>query len=537
MYKVDLKEAHFPAQEDEPIRDITIGDILKNTALARPDKRALVEITVEGEKAREWTYNELFKDSMALAKVLAARFKKGEHVAIWAPNVPEWVMLEFATAYAGVVLVTANPSLQIGELRYILEQSKSVALFYIDSFRGNPMGKIAKQAIEDMPQIREAVNLLDLPAYIDASDKVENLPEVSPHDPAQIQYTSGTTGKPKGALLSHSGIANNAVYYTARSGGGEDEVLVNPIPLFHTSSCGSCTLGLFHMGGTMILVAMFDPALVNRLIESEGATIIGGVPTMIVAILESYAQNPTDMSSAKVAISGGSMVSPELVARVHESFGCDFQVLYGQTEHCPLISQHSRNDPPEIISNSVGQAMPHTAISIRRTDNTIADIDEVGEICARSPCIMIGYHDNEKATSEAIDSEGWLHTGDLGTLDAKGYLRITGRLKDMIIRGGENFFPAEIENAMLEHPSVSEVAIVGLPDPKWGEVIAAFIRSEGGTPIDPLTLRQHCRELLSPQKTPTIWFQVDQFPMTGSGKIQKTELKELTEKGAYTPLS
>ena len=293
------------------------------------------------------------------------------------------------------------------------------------------------------------------------------------------------------------------------------------------------TLGSLQAGCRMVLVSLFDPQVVVGLIESEKAQIALGVPTMILAMLDAYDANPRDVSSLELISSGGAMVAPELVRRAQRTFGCAFSTLYGQTEHSPVITQHHEDDSIDDICNTVGQPIPQTEVSIRRVaDNRTAAIGEIGEICARSPSVMLGYHDDDAATAEAIDADGWLHTGDLGRMDGRGYVTITGRVKEMIIRGGENHFPAEIENVLLEHASVAEAAVVGLPDETWGEVIAAFVRTEGQA-LDRDALHAHCRAGLSPQKTPTVWCRVDAYPMTGSGKIQKFRLRDGYLAGEY----
>ena len=362
----------------------------------------------------------------------------------------------------------------------------------------------------------------------------QELPDVAPGDAAQIEYTSGTTGFPKGAVLSHRGLVNNARFYAGRCGVTERTTWINPMPMFHTSGCGMLTLGSLQVGCRMVLISLFDPHVIVGLIESQKATIALGVPTMILALLDAHEARPRDTSSLELVSSGGAIVAPELVRRTQRTFGCGFSTLYGQTEHSPVIAQHHRDDSIDDICNTVGQPIQQTEISIRRVaDNQTAAIDEVGEICARGPCIMLGYHDDAAATAGAIDADGWLHTGDLGRMDARGYVTITGRVKEMIIRGGENHFPAEIENVLLEHASVAEVAVVGLPDETWGEVIAAFVRTEHGCELHTDALHAHCRVSLSPQETPPVWCRVDAFPMTGSGKIQKFKLRDGYLAGQY----
>ena len=535
MYEVRLSEAYVPAQADSDVREITVGGMLRETAARFPAAEALVEVRESGEIGRRWTYAALLAESEGLAGALASRFRPGERVVVWSPNSPEWVLMEYACAFAGLVLVTANPAFQVRELRYVLEQSGAVALFLVDEYRGNPMAGIGAQAADGLDAVREVVDMNDAALHaVSGGEDARGLPDVSPGDAAQIQYTSGTTGFPKGAVLSHRGLVNNARYYAGRCGVTQRSTWINPMPMFHTSGCGMITLGSLQAGSRMVLLSLFDPHVINGLIESERATIALGVPTMILALLDALDASPRDVSTVELVSCGGAMVAPELVRRVQRTFGCAFSTLYGQTEYCPVITQHHSDDSVDDICNTVGQPIPQTEVSIRRfDDNRTAGIGEVGEICARGPCVMLGYHEDAAATAEAIDAESWLHTGDLGTMDARGYVAVTGRLKDMIIRGGENHFPAEIENVLLEHESVAEVSVVGLPDDTWGEVIAAFVRTEGGQALDEHALHAHCRASLSPQKTPTVWCRVDAFPMTGSGKIQKFRLREGYLAGRY----
>ncbi|MCP4332041.1 MAG: AMP-binding protein, partial [Gammaproteobacteria bacterium] len=437
----------------------------------------------------------------------------------------------------GITLVTANPAYQAIELRYILKQSGSVALFLVASYRGNPMTEIAAEACRGLGTIREIVDMDNRTAFFHTGNRPPELPEVTPDDAAQIQYTSGTTGFPKGAVLHHRGLTNNARLVAERANTSATSTWANFMPMFHTSGCGIISLGCLQTASRMLLVKFFEPAAVNRLIESEKVTSLLGVPTMLVAMLESLEQEPRDTSSVEMAISGGSMVAPELVRRVRQAYGCEFEIVYGQTETSPVVTQHHHDDTLDDICNTVGQPMPQTGISIRSIEeNKVVPIDSVGEICVQGYCNMIGYNANEEATAETIDDEQWLHTGDLGAMDGRGYVRVTGRVKEMIIRGGENLFPAEIENVLLEHASVTEVAVVGLPDDKWGEIVGCFLRGEADQILDPHDLRRHCREYLAPHKTPAVWVSVDSFPLTGSGKIQKFALRDAYFAGDHEPL-
>ena len=537
MYTLHLSDSLISAQEDDIVREVTVGDLLREVAVERASATALLEVDMEGQTGRSWTYSELLSDSEKLALSLTSRYSQGERITVWAPNVPEWLLIEYACALAGLVLVTANPSYQDKELRYVLEQSGSVALFLVKNYRGNPMHEIALKATEDLAAVREIVDVDDHAALFRTGDRASVLPDVYPNDPAQIQYTSGTTGFPKGAVLAHRSLTNNARFYAKRAQATSESTWANFMPMFHTSGCGMISLGCLQFGCKMVLFKLFDPPAILRIIESEHITGMLGVPTMLVALLESLSVEPADVSSVEMVVSGGAMVAPELVRNIQHAFDCKFETVYGQTETSPLITQHHAEDSIDDICNTVGQPMPQTSVSIRSIEeNKVVPFDTVGEICVQGYCNMIEYHANTQASAEAIDKQGWLHTGDLGTMDSRGYVRVTGRVKEMIIRGGENMFPAEIENVLLEHPSVLEVAVVGLPDDKWGEIVACFVRAATPEAIDPQDLHTHCRQNMSPQKTPVLWFQVEAFPLTGSGKIRKFELRDRYLAGEYESL-
>ena len=532
MYSIELTKSYFPAQTDAQLLSTTVGELLRNTAEASPDAIAMVDVDDAGTCGTEWTYRELLEISERLARALSHRFTPGERIVVWAPNIPQWIFMEYACGLAGLVLVTANPSFQAKELRYVLEQSGAVALFLVDEFRGNPMAQVAAEATTGNGAIREVINLKDEAALFAGSGRSNRLPDVKPDDPAQIQYTSGTTGFPKGAVLSHQNLVNNARLYCARKQVGPHSVWANFMPLFHTAGCATGALGCLQAAAKMLLIKRFDAHAFARLIEEQGVTTCFAVPTMLFGLLEALDQNPRDMTSLEVISTGGAPVPPDLVRRVRERLDCHLLSAFGQTEHSPMICLNPVEATADQIVETAGQPLPHTEVSIRsQEDNTVVPLGEAGEICARSYAVMIGYNDNPEATKAAIDADGWLHTGDLGTLDAQGFLRVTGRVKDMIIRGGENHFPAEIEAVIVEHPDVTQVAVVGLPDEKWGEVIAAFLLSEGEPDI--AALKAYCRECLSAQKTPSIWVLVPEFPLTGSGKVQKFAIREKYLAGGY----
>ncbi|MGC6527933.1 MAG: class I adenylate-forming enzyme family protein [Paracoccaceae bacterium] len=532
MYDLTLTTSHFPAQNDAEIHDITVGGLLREIAANNADAVAMVDVADSGDCGKSWTYAELLAQSERLAKALASRFEASARVVVWAPNIPQWIFMEYACGLAGLVLVTANPSFQASELKYVLEQSGAVGLFMVDKFRGNPMAEIARDAIIGNTHLREVVNLENEDALYATGERPAVLPVVQPDDAAQIQYTSGTTGFPKGAALSHKNLVNNARLFSARKQVGPHSVWANFMPLFHTAGCATGALGCLQAACKMLLIKRFDADVFARLIEEQGVTTCFAVPTMLFNLLDSLEKMPRDMSSLEVITTGGAPVPPDLVRRVRDRLGCHLLSAFGQTEHSPMICLNPVEATLEQIVETAGQPLPWTEVSIRSPeDNQVLPIGDVGEICARSYAVMIGYNDNPEATAAAIDSSGWLHTGDLGTMDAQGFVRVTGRVKDMIIRSGENHFPAEIEAVLVTHSDVSQVAVIGLPDEKWGEVIAAFILSDH--PLKMTDLRTHCRAHLSAQKTPSVWVHVPDFPLTGSGKVQKFAIRDKFLAGNY----
>jgi fatty-acyl-CoA synthase len=534
MYPVTLSRSHFPAQNDDIVEETTVPAILFAAASDSADLPALREALLDGRIGRRWTYRQLADDVERLAVALATHFAPGERIAVWAPNIPEWTILEFAAALAGLTLVTVNPAYQPKELHFVLTQSRSVGLFLVREYRGNPMADIARQVCAELPQIRRIVDMEDKDALLERGAQLRGLPSIAPGDPVQIQYTSGTTGFPKGAVLHHRGLVNNSRLVLDRAEVRKGDTYLNFMPMFHTSGCAVALLGSVQKRAPIILARLFDPARMNEIIEHEKVDALMGVPTMLIGMLEALERETRDVSSLRVAISGGAMVPPELIKRFEAAYGCKFGIVYGQTETSPVVAQTRLGDAFADKTESIGQALPQTELSIRDPQtNEVVPVGRVGEICSRGYCNMIGYNDNPEATAKTIDKDGWLHTGDLGTMDARGYLKVTGRVKDMIIRGGENLFPAEIENVLLTHPAIAEVAVVGVPDPKWGEIAVAFFRATPG----PLPTREelvaHCRREMAAPKTPAHFIVVESFPQTGSGKIQKFVLREKFEAGAF----
>jgi fatty-acyl-CoA synthase len=535
VYHVDLRESYFPAQADDAIRPTTVAGVLREAAADSADVTALTEVREDGTIGRSWTYGSLLTDSERLADALLSRFAAGERVAIWSPNTPEWAIFEFAAAIAGLTLVTVNPAFQAKELRYVLEQSRAAGLYTARSFRGNPMATIAREVCSELPAIRHLVDIDEETAFYAVAGAPKPRPVVGPRDPAQIQYTSGTTGFPKGAVLTHVGLTNNARLCFARLGARRGDVYLNVMPMFHTSGCATGLLGSVQWRCPLVMAKLFQPAVTNAIIAQQRVNLLIAVPTMLIGLLEQQKRTPCDMGSVRVVMSGGAMVPPELVRSVQDAFGCNFAIIYGQTESSPGLTLTRPTDAFADQVESVGQAFPQTEVSIRdRATNAVVPVGTAGEICGRGYCTMLEYNDNPAATADAIDAEGWLHTGDLGTMDSRGYVRVTGRVKDMIIRGGENLFPAEIENVIASHPSVAEVAVVGVPDPKWGEIAICFFRA--ATPVLPskADLVAHLRRDLAAPKTPAQFVAVESFPLTGSGKIQKFVLRDRYVAGDFS---
>lgn len=520
------------------VQELTIGQTLQNAANECPDRVAIIVGAEDPSLRRQWTYAELYDEAMCLARTLRSRFEPGERVAIWAPNIPEWIITEFGSALAGTILVTVNPSYQPHEVEYVLNQSRSAGILVVSEFRGNQMAKHVERVRNKCPELREVILFDDWDTLIaEGRDSRIELPQVKPTDPTMIQYTSGTTGFPKGVLLHHRGLVNNSAQTIERMGLCQGDSWVTMMPLFHTAGCVLCVLGCVGMRGTQVVIEQFDPGLVLEMIETYNTKAICGVPTMLIAIMEHPDFTTRDLSSLKYACSGGSTVPAALVRKLEETLGVAFTIVFGQTECSPIASMTKPTDSLEDKANTLGGPMPNVEVKIIDPDTgETVPVGQVGEYCTRGYHVMHGYFENDEATAAAIDDDGWLHTGDLCSMDERGYCKIEGRIKDMIIRGGENIYPREIEELLFRHDSVGEVAVVGLPDDRYGEVVGAFVRAAPGQSINKDSLFAYLREHLSPQKTPKHWFSVEEFPLTGSGKIQKFVLKEQWEKGAFTEL-
>ncbi len=528
----------FAGPPQPEVRDITLGELLASAAGSAPERVALIAGVADPADRREWTYAELFEQSMRTARALRKRFEPGERVAVWAPNVPEWIMMEFGAAMAGLVLVTVNPGFRANEVEYVLKQSRAAGIVVCTSFRGNPMLATVEEVAPRCPELREIIRLAQWDAFIASGDDATiELPSVRSQDPVMIQYTSGTTGFPKGALLHHRGLVNNGAHTADRMGVDDGSVFLTMMPLFHTGGCVCCVLGAVAKRATQVLVEAFEPGLVLELVGTYRINAMIGVPTMLVAMLEHPSFAATDLSSTRAICSGGSTVPAALVQKFEQRLGAPFTIVFGQTECSPVASMTRPSDTIADKAGTIGTSMPNVEVKIVDPANgETLEVGRIGEYCTRGYHVMHGYFENADATAAAIDADGWLHTGDLCAMDERGYCTVEGRLKDMIIRGGENIYPRELEELLFRHPSVGEVAVIGLPDDRLGETVAAFIRPASGATLDRDELMAYMREHLAAYKTPRHWFAVDAFPMTGSGKIQKFRLRELWSQGGMTEI-
>jgi len=505
-----------------------------------------------------WSYAEFLRRvDEAAAGLLGLGLARGDHVAVWATNVPEWVVLQFATARIGAVLVTINPAYREHEMRYVLAQSDAAALFLVDRFKTSDYFAILANAVPELagsqpgrlaatefPCLRWVVALRGSPpsgaisfaemlargrSLVPPPDLDALEGSLSPQDPINIQYTSGTTGFPKAATLSHRNLLLNAYYVGECQRLGPTDRMCIPVPFYHCFGCVLGTLCAVVHGAAMIIPAdAFHPTATLEAIERERATVIYGVPTMFIAELQDASFGQRDLRSLRTGIMAGSPCPIEVMRQVVERMGASqMTIAYGQTEASPVITQTRVDDPLELRVETVGRPLPGVEVKLVEpgTGRTLGD-NEQGELCARGHVVMLGYYKNPEATAEAIDAEGWLHTGDLATRLPNGYYKITGRIKDMVIRGGENIYPREIEEFLYTHPAIEQAAVVGVPDPKYVEELCAWIKLKAGRVLTEEEVREFCRGHLAHYKVPRYVRFVDAFPQTVTGKIQKFRIRE-----------
>jgi len=532
---------------------LTIGAVLSETARRFPERDAIIF----PQSNTRMNYAEFYTAVRDVAKgLLALGIKPGEHIGVWATNIPQWVLLQYGAATAGIVLVTINPAYRPFELRYTLEQSDIVALFLTDQFKSSDYYAIFAEACpqiataqhgcvkcEEFPKLRYAValkpdapngymvwnELLQSGRSIEDSELDRIVAALKASDPINIQYTSGTTGFPKAAMLSHRNILMNGWYITGCQNMTERDRMCIPVPFYHCFGCVMGSLGAVTRGAAMVIPAEhFDPGATLATIEAERCSTVYGVPTMFVAMLDHPDFVTRNLTSLRSGIMAGSPCPIEVMKKVIDVMGCrDITIAYGQTETSPVSTQSRVGDPIELRVETVGPALPGVEIEIRdpATDKLMPD-GEQGELCARGHGTMIGYYNNPEATAATIDRNGWVHTGDLAIRRPDGYFKITGRLKDMVIRGGENVYPREIEEFLFTHPAIAQAAVFGLPDAKYGEELCAWVQLHHDASVSEEELRAFCKKSLAHYKVPRYVKFTSDFPTTVSGKIQKFKMRE-----------
>ena len=537
------------------LQERTLGQMLDETAARFPDREALINV---GHDFRQ-TWSEFADTVDRLARgLMALGIQPGEKIALWATNVPYWVSMMFASARIGVILVAVNTNYRDSELEYLIRQSECENFCCIDGFldydyvaalyRVIPeLEKSSKGALscEKFPHLRRVMSLSDIPhpGILSMSEILARADEVSiedykacealvkPYDVVNMQYTSGTTGFPKGVMLTHVGIGNNGRAVAERQEMTELDKLVIPLPLFHCMGCVLGVLGCVSCGATMVILETFSPERVMAAIQDEKCTGIYGVPSTYISILGHRRFSQYDFSSLRFGLMSGSVCPEPLVREVMERMGMKAIVIpYGQTETSPAITMTGMEESDEHRFRSVGRVLSGIEMELRDTvtRKPVAP-GEQGEICTRGYHVMKGYFNMPEATAETIDENGWLRTGDLGTVDEEGYLRITGRIKDMIVRGGENIYPREIEEFLLGMPEVQDVQVLGIPSRRYGEEIAAFIVVREGFSLKPEDVRDFSRGRIAWHKIPRYVAVVEDFPRTGNGKVQKYKLREMSK--------
>ena len=536
----------------ENLLPYTVGELLEVQAKKYPEHEAVVY----ADRDLRMNYKEFNMLCRKAARgLMKLGVKKGEHIAAWSSNTPEWVVSQFATGKMGAVLVTVNTNYRTAELEYLLKQSDSTTIILMEQYKDasyidmvyeivpelktSEPGKLESSAL---PYLKNVIvmgekrfpgtyswqDILDMADDVTEEELDEQMAKLKQSDVINMQYTSGTTGFPKGVMLTHSNIVNNAYNVASAMKLTDQDRLCIPVPFFHCFGCVMGTLACATVGATMVPVQEFSPKAVLETVEKEKCTALHGVPTMFIAELNDPEFEKYDLSSLRTGIMAGSNCPIEVMKAVNEKMGAtEITIAYGQTESSPVITQTRTNDPLELRVETVGKALPEVEVKIVKP-GTMEEVPRgvQGELCTRGYHVMDGYYKNPDATREAIDSEGWLHTGDLAVMDENGYCRVTGRLKDMIIRGGENIYPREIEEFLYRHPKVLDVQVVGIPDSVYGEEVMAWIILKDGEAASADEIKEYCKGKISKHKIPRYIEFTDSYPMTASGKIQKFKLKE-----------
>ena len=521
------RTAHWRPTDELALPLWTVGDLLRRAATTVGDRVALIDgcgDVLPDQRRLRWTYTELLRTCERIARGLLERCVPGERIAIWAPNSAAWLQVNLGACLAGLVVVPMNPLYRRQEAAHVVRAAQPVAIVHGGVYRGADLAEMARSLAAEFDSVRDTIDL-DLAAAFDGSVDIA-LPVVSPDDPVQIQFTSGTTGAPKGVQLHHRGLTGMPTIAVQLMELGPAPVWLNVMPLHHIGGCGLSTMAPLAACGTQLLADRFSAEGVLRMIEEERVTVMGSVPTMLLAMLEHPDRHVRDLSSLQVVMSGGSTVSPDLVRTIETSLGVRFVVAFGQTESHGHITQTRPDDSDDDKADTVGRPIPQVEVLIADPVNgDPRSFGEPGEVLTRSALIMNGYLDDPVGTAAAIRPDGYLRTGDLCSMDERGYLRVVGRVKDMIVRGGENISPREIEERIARHPSVADVAVVGVPDRRLGEVVAAFVRPADRSTIDVDELAAWTACTLAPFKVPVHWRIVDALPLTPNGKVRKAELR------------
>lgn len=544
-------ESHVIGDKSVPLIEKTIGQMLRETAEKFPDNEALVFV----EDDISLTWSELLSDAEAVAAgLLALGLEPGDRVGVWGPNRVEWVLAQFATALAGLIQVNINPAYRLSELEFALNKVECKALILADQFKSSnyeemilklapelphcPHGKLHA---ERLPELRAVITMgeeapggffafADIPDLAE-EEHYERLEEIEKsltcHDAINVQFTSGTTGSPKGATLTHHNILNNAQFCARGMHLTDEDRLCVPVPLYHCFGMVMSVLACLTVGATIVFPAeAFEPVSVLEAVEAEGCTGLQGVPTMFIAELAVPNFGDYDLSSLRTGIMAGAPCPIEVMKRViSEMHMSECAIAYGMTETSPVSFQTHIEDPIERKTSSVGRIHPHAEVKLIDENGKTVPRGTQGELCTRGYLVMKGYWGDEERTADVLDGDGWMHTGDLGVIDEEGYCHITGRVKDMVIRGGENIYPREIEEFLFTHPDIQDVQIFGIPDEKFGEELCAWIRLKKGVEGDEKSITDFCDGQIAHYKIPRIIRFVEEYPMTVTGKIQKFEMR------------
>ncbi len=531
-------ESYAAGETSPALIEETIGGNFERIAREHADREALVEVA----SGRRWTYAELDRDVDALARgLIASGVAKGDRVGVWAPNCAEWTITQYATAKVGAILVNVNPAYRTHELAYALNQSGLRMLVSATEFKSSDYRAMVDEVRHDCRAL-ERVVYLGTSDWADLLAEGEGLPDdavaqrmstLDNNDPINIQYTSGTTGFPKGATLSHRNILNNGFFTTELISFTERDRLCIPVPFYHCFGMVMGNLGCTTHGACMVIPAPgFDPTVTLRAVQDERCTGVYGVPTMFIAMQNDPDFASYDLSALRTGVMAGSICPVEVMKRCIQDMNmAEVSIAYGMTETSPVSCQTRGDDDLDRRTATIGRAHPHVEVKIvdPATGATV-ERGETGEFCTRGYSVMLGYWDDSERTAETVDADGWMHTGDLAVMREDGYCNIVGRIKDMVIRGGENIYPREIEEFLYTHPEIEDVQVVGVPDEKYGEELCAWIKMKAGPghrqPLDADAVREFATGKLAHYKIPRYVMVVDEFPMTVTGKIRKVEMRE-----------